>query len=68
MPFITGAVLIVPAGYINEILLAGGGNPYDVSANAAPGRQVPDTVLNSARFLAQRIVHITQWMLYGKQQ
>lgn len=58
--------IIVPPGYTDEVLFASGGNPYGVSSNAAPGQQVPETVLNSARYLSRRIVQVTQWILNGK--
>ena len=58
--------IIVPPGYTDEVLFASGGNPYGVSSNAVPGQQVPDTVLNSARYMARRVVQITQWILNGK--
>jgi len=60
--------IIVPPGYTDEVLFASGGNPYGVSSNAAPGLQVPETVLNSARYMARRVVQVTQWILNGKQQ
>lgn len=59
--------IIVPPGYTDEVLFASGGNPYGISSNAAPGQQVPDTVLNSARYMGKRMVQVTQWILNGKQ-
>ena len=59
--------IIVPPGYTDEVVFASGGNPYGVSSDAAPGKQVPETVLNSARYLSRRVVQITQWILNGKQ-
>ena len=58
--------IIVPPGYTDEVLFASGGNPYGVSSNAFPGQQVPETVLNSAQYMARRVVQITQWILNGK--
>lgn len=58
--------IIVPPGYTDEVLFASGGNPYGVSSNAAPGQQVPETVLNSARYLSWRVVQVAQWILNGK--
>ncbi len=58
--------IIVPPGYTDEVLFASGGNPYGVSSNGFPGEQVPETVLNSAKFMARRVVQITQWILNGK--
>ena len=59
--------IIVPPGYTDEVVFASGGNPYGVSSDAAPGKQVPETVLNSARHMSRRIVQVTQWILNGKQ-
>ena len=59
--------IIVPPGYTDKIIFASGGNPYGVSSNAAPGEQVEEAVLNSARYQARRTVQTAQWLLNGKQ-
>ena len=58
--------IIVPPGYTDEVLFASGGNPYGVSSNAVPGHQVPETVLDSARYMSRRVVQVAQWILNGK--
>jgi len=58
--------IIVPPGYTNEVLFARGGNPYGVSSDAASGKQVQETVLNSARYLSERVVQVARWILNGK--
>ena len=46
--------IIVPPGYSDKVLFESGGNPYGISADASPGKKVPDSVLNSARHLSRR--------------
>ncbi len=60
--------IIVPPGYTDEVIFASGGNPYGVSSNAASGKKIPETTLNSARYLSRRVVQVAQWILNGKQK
>ncbi len=59
--------IIVPPGYTDELLYASGGNPYGISTEAATGKQVPEPVLVSARYLARRVVQVAQWIVAGRQ-
>jgi NAD(P)H dehydrogenase (quinone) len=60
--------IIVPPGYTDKAVFAGGGNPYGVSSNAAPGKKVPEAVLDAARHMARRVVKVAQWVVNGKMQ
>ncbi len=44
-----------------------GGNPYGVSVTARPDEAVSAAALDAARYMAMRVVGVTQWILAGRE-
>lgn len=59
--------IIVGPGYTDPAVFAAGGNPYGVSFTASRGEPpLSDEVKRGARYLAQRVVQVTRWVLEGR--
>lgn len=59
--------IIVPPGYTDPRLYAAGGNPYGVSATAAPGQtEVAPETLEAVRYMVGRVVQVAGWLLKGQ--
>lgn len=59
--------LVVPPGYTDPVVYAGGGNPYGVSWTAMNGEPSPSAeVLEAARYLGRRVATVAGWVLKGR--
>lgn len=60
--------LITPPGCTDPRLYAAGGNPYSVSASAPQDQtEVPASVLDAMRVMAERVVTVAGWLLKGRE-
>lgn len=60
--------IIVPPGYTDPVLFQAGGNPYGLSATVpeGPEGQLPQPVLQAARYLGQRVATVAGWIVAGR--
>lgn len=58
--------ILVPPGYTDQTIFAAGGNPYGTSVTATGGN-VPENVLEAARYQARRAVEVTMWLKAGQE-
>lgn len=61
-----GAIIVGPS-YTDQAVFAAGGNPYGASFTARGGEPpLSDEARRAARYLAQRVVRVTRWVLEGR--
>jgi NAD(P)H dehydrogenase (quinone) len=58
--------ILVPPGYTDPVISESGGNPYGVSVTAGED-ELSDEVEASIRYQAQRLVHVTDQLLAGRE-
>jgi NAD(P)H dehydrogenase (quinone) len=59
---------IVPPGYTDPKVYPAGGNPYGVSSTADPKQLiVSPEILEAVRYMAQRVVMVTGWIIKGRE-